>query len=139
MTSPDVIIIGSGMGGATLAAALAPTRATWVPLGLARLRERGYDQTRAIARRFCRGVGWPAPRPLLRRTRDTAAQSATGGAERWANVAGAFEPVATVAGETIALFDDVMTTGATVSAAAETLKRAGARQVVVIVAARAPV
>lgn len=121
------------------AAALAPAQVTWVPLGPARLRERGYDQTRAIARRFCHGVGWPAPRPLLRRTRDTAAQSATGGGERWANVAGAFVTHAPVAGGTVALVDDVMTTGATVSAAAEALKRAGARRVVVVVAARAPV
>ena len=94
---------------------------------------------RAIALRLARGVGWPAPHPLLRRTRDTEAQSTTGGGDRWTNVAGAFVAVAPVRGETIALVDDVMTTGATVSAAAEALKRAGARRVVVVVAARAPV
>ena len=120
-----------------LPAGPAPARVTWVPLGPKRLRERGYDQTRAIAVRFARGVGWPAPVPLLRRTRDTSAQSATGGIERWANVAGAFAATAPLAGRSVALVDDVMTTGATVAAAAEALKRAGATRVLIVVAARA--
>jgi ComF family protein len=119
------------------ARALAPTRVTWVPLGSARLRERGYNQARALAVHFAREVGWPPAATLLRRVRDTEAQSATGAGERWANVAGAFAALEPLTGERVALIDDVMTTGATVSAAAEALRRAGAREVTVVVAARA--
>jgi predicted amidophosphoribosyltransferase len=59
-------------------------------------------------------------------------------AERRKNVAGAFRCERLLAGATIAIVDDVMTTGATLDELAATLKRAGAERVVNWVVARTP-
>jgi predicted amidophosphoribosyltransferase len=67
----------------------------------------------------------------LIRTRRTDAQVGLGAEERMTNVAGAFavQPTFPVAGLSIALIDDVVTTGSTLSACAEALIRAGAASV----------
>ncbi len=99
-----------------------------LPLAPSRQRERGYDQAAEIARRVARIVDIPMARGL-RRTRDTAAQAALPWKERAANVRGAFAGDPTLAGQRIAIVDDVMTTGATLTAAAQAALRAGARAV----------
>jgi predicted amidophosphoribosyltransferase len=58
--------------------------------------------------------------------------------ERRRNVRGAFGCTATFAGQHVALVDDVMTTGATLEAAATALRRAGAARVDAWVVARTP-
>ncbi len=119
-----------------------PHRVWPVPLSDARLRQRGYNQAWELARRVARHVGLPAQATGLVRTRSTLPQSELSRDERWRNVAGAFavRPAgANLAGQRLALVDDVMTTGATLGAAAQALRDAGALDVQLWVVARTPV
>lgn len=75
-------------------------------------------------------------RPLLMRSRLTPRQAGTPRAERRANVQGAFAPLGPVPPRVV-LVDDIYTSGATASAAAAALRRAGARHVQVVTFARA--
>ena len=111
-----------------------------VPLGGARLAERGFNQSWEIARRMARRLRLPACATLLARGRETQTQTALAPAGRHSNVAGAFAvaPWHRVDGAHVLLVDDVMTTGATLSAAALALKRRGAARVTAIVALRTP-
>lgn len=109
-----------------------------VPLHRTRLRSRGYDQALELARPLARTLALPLRTDLLRRRRNTTAQSSLQAADRLSNLAGAF--AATGAGATplhVALVDDVMTTGATLHAAAGALRRAGAARVDAWICARA--
>lgn len=75
----------------------------------------------------------------LRRARRTESQASLAAPQRHTNVAGAFAPSArarTLRGATVALIDDVRTTGATLEACARVLKDAGVRVVAVVTAAR---
>jgi predicted amidophosphoribosyltransferase len=72
----------------------------------------------------------------LARVRDTPAQAGLRWRERARNVRGAFVAHPSVAGRTVAIVDDVMTTGASLAAAATAARRAGAAHVEAWVAAR---
>lgn len=110
-----------------------------VPLHRARLRERGYNQALELARPLGRRLGIPVRRTLLVRTRATAAQSRLDAGARAANLRDAFAvPAHRAVPAHVALVDDVMTTGATLHAAADALLDAGADRVVAWVCARAP-
>ena len=104
-----------------------------VPLSADRLRSRGYNQAVEIARHV-------APRALeldlCVRERDTPAQMELPYAERRRNVRGAFRCTRALPGASVAVVDDVMTTGATLDEIASVLKRAGAGRVVNWVVAR---
>lgn len=108
------------------------------PLSDARLRERGFNQSWEIARR----LGPRADARLLLRIRDTPHQADLPLDRRAANVRGAFalEPLRRreLEGRTIALVDDVLTTGATASEMTGTLLDAGAARVHLWVIARTP-
>lgn len=113
---------------------------TWVPLSEERLKQRGYDQARLLAQALTEELGLEPPLPLLRKRRNTAAQSSLTGEEaRRANIKGAYEVLdpALVRGAHILLVDDVVTTGATLTACAGVLRRAGAAEVSAITLARA--
>jgi predicted amidophosphoribosyltransferase len=108
---------------------------TWVPLARRRMAERGYDQSRALAAAIARGLGVPML-PLLRRSVATAPQARRPAATRRDAMRGAF--VATGrAPFSVALVDDVLTTGATASACADALRGSGARRIHLVTAARA--
>ena len=100
-----------------------------MPLGRARLAERGFNQALEIARHVTRSTGLALAPGLAHRVRDTAPQTGLPHDERAANVRGAFECDADAAGRTLAVIDDVMTTGASLAELARTLKRAGAARV----------
>jgi len=108
---------------------------TFVPADHDRLLKRGHNPAQRLAESL--GRQWQLPAvPLLGRKPGRAPQKGLTLAERRRNVRGAFaavEPVPT----TIVLVDDVYTSGATVSAAATALRKAGARRVDVVTFARA--
>ncbi|WP_024537284.1 ComF family protein [Comamonas badia] len=110
-----------------------------VPLSAERLRQRGYNQALLLARALAR----PKVQPRwLRRTHDTLAQSSLNRTERLRNLRGAFAVSTQIprdlGGQHLLLVDDVMTTGATVHAAASALRQAGATSVSALVLARTP-
>jgi len=93
-----------------------------VPLGSARLRERGHNQAALLAHALGDALGLPVLEGALRRTRETRSQTRLAPAERRRNVAGAFAPGGPrPRGLNVALVDDVLTTGATLGAAATAL------------------
>ena len=122
------------------AAAPRPDALVPVPLHRARLRHRGYDQALELAKPLARALALPLRCDLLGRTRATSAQSTLHATERRANLAGAFAAGGGDAGPLpahVALVDDVMTTGATLHAAAQALLAAGVARVDAWTCARA--
>ncbi|MEE8187831.1 MAG: ComF family protein [Kiloniellales bacterium] len=111
-----------------------------VPLHWRRLFGRRYNQAALLARALEGQCEAPVVPDLLLRRRATRSQARLSPEARRRNVAGAFAVnparAALIDGRRVLLVDDVLTTGATVSACARTLKRAGAAAVDVLVLAR---
>ncbi|HWB98813.1 MAG TPA: ComF family protein [Bryobacteraceae bacterium] len=108
-----------------------------VPLHWRRRWRRGFNQSELLAREIARR--WSVPvENLARRSRATLTQAGLSNAARRENVSRAFAVPRPrgVEGRRILLVDDVMTTGATASACALALKRAGARSVNLLTLAR---
>ena len=109
-----------------------------VPLHKMRLLKRGFNQAFELGAYASQLLDIPMLSSRLRRRRNTKAQSGLTRKQRKRNVSGAFywqgpaKP-----GQHVALIDDVMTTGTTVSECARVLKKAGTKQVDIWVAARA--
>ena len=116
------------------------TRIIPVPLHARRLRSRGFNQASLIADALSRGLRLPLDEVTLVRVSSTEKYRAGLDAKgRQDTVAGAFEVrhPRLIANENILLVDDVFTTGATVSACAESLTTAGVKNVFVLTIARA--
>jgi ComF family protein len=98
---------------------------------------RGYNQSELLAREIGRRRDVPV-KNLVRRVKSTAAQAGLSNSKRRLNVQGAFalRKGVNVKGLRILLVDDVLTTGATASACARVLKRAGAKHVAIAAVAR---
>lgn len=113
-----------------------------VPLGPARLAERGFNQALEIARPLARLLQLPLQPRLAQRVRDTRAQSGVAPQERQANLAHAFAIApgheALLPACHVGIVDDVMSSGHTVNALAAACKSAGAARVSILVAARTP-
>ena len=111
---------------------------TYVPLYHTRERARTYNQARLLARGLASELRVTPVATSLRRTRPTTSQTDLTAAERRDNVLGAFEAIDRdwLAGRTLLLVDDVMTTGATVNECARVLKTAGVANVYVVTLAR---
>lgn len=109
-----------------------------IPLGPARERERGFNQSALIAAQLTRSLAVPVLDRYLIRHRDTFPQMSLTREARWRNVIGAFTCLHNMSGARVLLVDDVAATGATLEAAARALRRRGARWVGAVVAARPP-
>jgi ComF family protein len=109
-----------------------------VPLGLARLRERGYNQANLIARPLALGSRLAYSSRVVRRVRETQSQVGLSIEQRRENVHGAFlaQP-GWVDGKSILVVDDVATSTATLDACAEALLIAGCREVYGLTVSRA--
>jgi predicted amidophosphoribosyltransferase len=125
-----------------------------IPLGPARLKRRGYNQSEVLARALGVTWGFRVRSQLLARTRDTLTQTALTPAARLANVAGAFQvrngECGVRSGEvvhsalhiphsTLVLIDDVFTTGATLAEAARALSGAGFTSISAVTFGRASI
>jgi ComF family protein len=109
-----------------------------VPLHPQRMRERGYNQSELLARKFAALFHFPLNATALRRTGYIKPQVKTESlGERRQNVQGCFScKSAELAGKQVLLIDDVATSGATLDACALALKSGGANQVYALTAAR---
>ena len=107
-----------------------------MPLHRKRLAERGFNQALEIARPLASMLGLPVDPRCANRIRDTPPQTALPFEARAKNVHGALACDKNLSGRTVAVVDDVMTTGATLNELARVLKRAGATRVVNLVVAR---
>ncbi len=108
-----------------------------LPLSRERLRERGYNQARLLSHHL---AGHKTDDRLLLRARHTPALSGLDRAARLRHVHGAFvvDPLRAhlLRGRSVLLVDDVMTSGATLFAAARAVRQAGAAKVAAVVVAR---
>ncbi|WP_300528310.1 ComF family protein [Maricaulis sp.] len=109
-----------------------------VPLHWRRLMQRRYNQSALLARALGRETGLEVETGALKRLRATPSQAGRSADGRKRNVAGAFQvdQVERVRGRHVVLVDDVLTTGATVSACVHQLRRARASGVDVVTLCR---
>lgn len=110
-----------------------------VPLFPVKQRERGFNQAQRLAQRLGEALSLPVHGRLLRRVVPTPSQTRLSRTERADNMRHAFALRGSprLAGKRFVLIDDVFTTGATTSACARLLLKAGAARVVVWTVARA--
>ena len=110
---------------------------TPVPIGLARRKQRGYNQAALLAFPLALAIGKPFRSQALVKARETPSQVGLTAAQRRENVAQAFQAnTKIVAQKSVLIIDDVTTSGATIEACCMALIRAGARQVYGLTLAR---
>jgi predicted amidophosphoribosyltransferase len=117
--------------GLDLPGARRPDVVTWAPTSRARVSQRGFDQAELLARAVARELGVPCRRLLYRA--HGPAQTGRGRAERLSGPA--FRSRPTARPYRVLLVDDVVTTGATLHAAASALRAAGVSEVRAVAAA----
>lgn len=100
-----------------------------LPLSAQRMKERGFNQAQEIARPLARYLGLPLIADACTRIFDTAPQASLPWKARQANIRNAFACRLDLTGKTVAVVDDVMTSGATLNEFARILKLHGAMRV----------
>lgn len=109
-----------------------------IPLHPVKIRERGFNQSDHLAASLAAKLRIPFMYNVLSRVKFTVSQSTLARVERFKNMKGVFQANTNgvLSGKRLILVDDVMTTGATVSACAGVLKKAGVLEVAVWTLAR---
>lgn len=116
-----------------------PDLVTFIPIGLMRLYQRGYNQAELLAEQLAAPLGLPCRATLSKRAFVGRQSRREGLAARQRNAAKAFQPMTDVdlTGQNVVLVDDIITTGATVEAAAGLLRQMGAAHVYALAPTRA--
>lgn len=107
-----------------------------MPLHPAKLRTRGFNQSLLLAEKITRELNLKLLPNACQRVRDTLSQSSLKWKARDKNVRNAFHCDADLTGKRVALVDDVLTTGASLNALAEAVKKRGAAEISTWVVAR---
>ncbi len=108
-----------------------------VPLHPTRFQQRGFNQAIEIARPISKNLGIPIAPKLCVRSRETPAQSGLSARQRAINIKHAFEIGQAVEVDHVAILDDVVTTGATVTELSRVLRNAGIKKIEIWACARA--
>ncbi|MDD4929459.1 MAG: ComF family protein [Gallionella sp.] len=107
-----------------------------MPLHPSRLKNRGFNQARLIAAPLAKSLHRPLLDHACHRVRDTPSQTSLPWPERSKNMRGAFSCEMDLSGMRVALVDDVLTTGASLNALADAVKKQGAIEIDAWVVAR---
>lgn len=97
-----------------------------VPLHKTRYRERGFNQSAVLGRSLAKMIGGALHEDILTRHRNTPSQTHLNRQQRQQNVADAFHCSGIIQDARVLIIDDVITTGSTINACCQTLRRAGA-------------
>lgn len=100
-----------------------------VPLHRRRLQERGYNQALELARPIAKRLNIPVDTKICRRIINTEPQIALPASDRKNNLRQAFSMQASRRYRSVAIIDDVMTTGSTVAELCRTIKQTGVNRV----------
>lgn len=100
-----------------------------IPLHPTRLKERGFNQALEIARPIANSLKLPIETKHCHRNKLTTPQSTLLAAERGKNVKGAFNVTRNFTGLHVAVIDDVITTGSTMTEFCKVLKQHGTQQI----------
>lgn len=130
-------ILGGQLAHTARLAGWSPSLIVPVPLGPARLRERGFNQAALLAEACSNALGVPWSQHVLVRHRETRSQVGLDPVARRENVKGAFRVVGEIQGEWVVVVDDLLTTGATLRSCGRALLEAGAGAICGLTVARA--
>ncbi len=133
------VLLAEHMAASLVKAKIEPDCVMPVPLHRNRLLYRKFNQAAVLGRHMASRMKTDLDVGTLKRVKNTI-QGTKGRADRFRNLAEAFRlrPGASVKHKKIVLVDDVVTTGATLDACARVLRKAGARQIYGVAAARVP-
>ena len=117
-----------------------PDLITFMPIGFARRHERGYNQAELLAKPIAEALGLPCQATLRKRPFTPKQSEQKDFAARQKNAARALLPMekADLSGRSVVLVDDIITTGASASAAAGMLRQMGAAHVYLLAPTRTP-
>lgn len=115
-----------------------PDLITYMPIGLLRLRERGYNQAELLAKAVAEPFGLPCIATLRKRAFTPKQSTRKDASARQQNAARALLPLANadVHSKSVLFVDDIITTGATAAAAVKLLREMGAAKIYVLAATR---
>lgn len=108
-----------------------------VPLYQKKLRERGFNQSALLGKALAKQLHLGYADTYLKRVKATKTQAKLNRIDRKANVKDAFACIGKLDGKSILLIDDTVTTGSTLVACSNALKRAGAKEVWAVTLAQA--